>query len=295
MGNPLCTMQRASLIYFAVSIAQICSAVELPHPGNPTANPASIVTLGSARFTILTPALIRLEWGNSLSANSQSTIVWNRNLSVPLFNVSWLQSDGSITRSASTAQASAGAAGVTISTDSLVVTYSSDGSQPFSDSNLRIQLLRPSFTSVTSGGQPGVWTPSMHPDFDAGNLGGTFHTLDTVGGWPGLNCTLLDPLHNQGDTIPFYPCVPGLVSKSGWSVLDDSRSPWMTQDWIAPRMDGVCNANATRAACVPGQWNLQDEQSCISAGCCWDYSPPTPVLLNLYYSNTAGSLHGQQL
>jgi len=53
---------------------------------NPVANPASQVTIGSARFTILTPSLIRMEWNEKAAFEDKASLVFiNRNLPVTPF------------------------------------------------------------------------------------------------------------------------------------------------------------------------------------------------------------------
>lgn len=52
---------------------------------DPQPNPDSVVKTELARFTILTPRLIRMEWGQSLNAATFTFI--NRNLEKPQFTV----------------------------------------------------------------------------------------------------------------------------------------------------------------------------------------------------------------
>ena len=116
------------------------------HPYEPTADPAAIVTSGKARFTVLTPSLLRLEYSESATFEDHATLSFvNRKLPVPKF--SWK-------------------AGV-LTTESLVLTYTGG---PFSPTSLKVTPARPSaFTG---------WHFGMASDTDAGNLRGTLRTLD---------------------------------------------------------------------------------------------------------------------
>jgi hypothetical protein len=56
------------------------------HSNNPVANDNAIVQFGNARFTILTPQLVRLEWSPKKRFEDQASfVVINRNLPVPTF------------------------------------------------------------------------------------------------------------------------------------------------------------------------------------------------------------------
>lgn len=77
-----------------------------------------------------------------------------------------------------------------LTTDRLTLSFSSDG-KPFHDGNISVRL------GVAD--QPVTWTPASDP---SGNLGGTTRTLDGVDG----SC----------------PIEPGLVSRDGWAIVDDS-------------------------------------------------------------------------
>ena len=56
---------------------------------NPVADPRAIVTLGNARFTVLTPQLIRMEWAADGKFEDRPSFVFlNRRLAVPKFTSS---------------------------------------------------------------------------------------------------------------------------------------------------------------------------------------------------------------
>lgn len=35
-------------------------------------------------------------------------------------------------------------------------------------------------------------------------------------------------------------CAFGLISRSGWAIFDDSRSPILVDDWVHPQLHGTC-------------------------------------------------------
>lgn len=75
----------------------------------------------------------------------------------------------------------------------------------FSASNLVIRVCRP-------GRPPAAWRPG---DTNRGNLGGTLRTLDGARGPVRLD--------------------DGLLSRDGWYLIDDTRTPVFTPDWIEAR------------------------------------------------------------
>ena len=53
---------------------------------NPQASPEAVVTSGRARFTVLTPQMIRIQWSTRQNFEDRATFaVVNRNLPVPSF------------------------------------------------------------------------------------------------------------------------------------------------------------------------------------------------------------------
>jgi alpha-glucosidase (family GH31 glycosyl hydrolase) len=92
---------------------------------------------------------------------------------------------------------------VDIDTGEIHLTYQEDG-RPFSSGNLRVEIKKG--TEIVS------WSPGAPT---TQNLGGTINTLDWV-------------------TEP-VPLGDGLLSRDGWYLLDDSRSPLFVDDWIQAR------------------------------------------------------------
>ena len=101
------------------------------------------------------------------------------------------------------AQITQSAAGVTIDTGVIRLTYAPDA-QPFSPASLHADIRR--------GTQMVNWTPGAP---NPGNLGGTIRTLDGADGPEDLG--------------------QGLLSRDGWFLLDDSQTPLLTQTWVQAR------------------------------------------------------------
>lgn len=71
---------------------------------------------------------------------------------------------------------------------------------------------------------PVRWVPGL---VDSGNLLGTIRSLDGIYGSINLNCTLIanKTVNNEG-----LHCAWGLVSRSGWSLIDDTSGPYLDPD-----------------------------------------------------------------
>jgi alpha-glucosidase len=151
---------------------------------SPIADPKAIVTVGKARFTVLTPQLIRMEWAADGKFEDHASFVFiNRRLPVPKF-------ESEVTKSGQVQQ-------LRIKTAALTLTYSPSGDSKLTPDNLTIQL--------TVDGKQVTWHPGIS---DPDNLQGTTRTLDGARG---------------GQTRE--PIEPGLVSRAGWALVDDSTRP----------------------------------------------------------------------
>jgi alpha-glucosidase len=163
--------------------------------GDPVADDEAIVRSGRARFTVLTPRMIRMEWSpDGVFEDRASLVFGNRRL--PPAGFFSVESDGWLD----------------IGTERFTLRYRV-GSGPFTAENLSIRFRTPDGESV--------WRPGRR---DEGNLGGTLRTLDEVFGGVSLS--------------------PGVLSREGWTWIDDSRTPVLgaaeggKATWIAPR-DGT--------------------------------------------------------
>ena len=123
------------------------------YAANPKADDKAVVTAGNARFTVLTPEMIRIEYSPKGIFEDKATFaVINRELPVPKFSKK--ESGGFLT----------------ITTDRLSLRYRL-GSDPM------LEPASPANLSITMklNGKPVVWYPGLD---DPANLRGTYRTLD---------------------------------------------------------------------------------------------------------------------
>jgi alpha-glucosidase len=168
--------------------------------------------LGHARFTVLTPRLVRLEWAADQVFEDRPTLaVLERHPAAAA---------GQATRTGDT---------LVLRTSALTLTYREDG-KPFHRGNLSI--------TFEMNGKPVTWHPGQH---DRGNLGGTCRTLDCTEGDCRGDWIEKAPgqwgLGNQRTPIDLGH---GFISRSGWAVVDDSRNIVLdgTEPWVTPRPAG---------------------------------------------------------
>ena len=147
---------------------------------NPVADPQAVVREGNARFTILTPEMIRIQYSNKGQFEDRATFaVVNRHLPVPSFSTE--KKDGYLY----------------IKTQALTLKYRLGGK--ISSATPTDEVLSISFGM---NGKDVLWYPGKD---DALNLKGTTRTLD---GQIGDNKR--QELEN------------GLLSRAGWSIIDES-------------------------------------------------------------------------
>jgi len=155
----------ATLVFSLTLLAQtpyrIPPPSERPAPEasySATANPQAVVIFGHARFTVLTPQLIRMEWAADGQFEDHPSFVFlNRRLPVPQF------------------KATRKRGGLTIETGALRLHYAPRGDGKFDPKNLAIALT----DFHAEGSAPIVWHPGLA---DTGNLEGTTRTLDGARG-----------------------------------------------------------------------------------------------------------------
>ncbi len=155
---------------------------------DPVADPGAVVVMGKARFTVLTPELIRMEWASDGRFEDHASFVFlNRRLPLVPFDRSELEHGHKLV----------------LKTSALTLTYTPGAGQRshqdgrFTPENLAIDL--------TVGGQAVKWHPGLSDDQ---NLMGTTRTLDGAVGEKTKE-----------------PIEEGLISRSGWAVVDDSSRP----------------------------------------------------------------------
>ena len=173
-------------------------------------HPDAIRVFHHARFTVLTDRMIRMEYAaDGVFEDLLTLTVSNRSLEPVPFR--------------QTVKGNT----LTLKTKSLTLVYTETG-RPFSRSNLAVTLKL--------NGREVTWFPGK---VDKQNLKGTAKTLDEVNGgmqrrWiprgdkdpakPVLDTRADGEIVWQGELEPLKLC-DGLISRSGWAVVDDSTSP----------------------------------------------------------------------
>jgi alpha-glucosidase len=158
--------------------------------GEPAAHPEAMVREGNARFTVLTPRLLRMEWSAVGAFEDRSTFAFPTRSADPTpFDV----------------RRSAG--WLAVDTGPLLLRYNAAQGR-FGDDSLSV--------SLDLNGERAQWCPGL---VDPWNLRGTRRTVDRCAGDASLG--------------------PGIVSRSGWALHDDSTSVVFDDHdgWVAPRPD----------------------------------------------------------
>jgi alpha-glucosidase len=191
---------------FAASMAFCLALCSFAQSGafHPVASPEAQVVCGKARFTVLTPRLVRMEWAADSQFEDRATLgIVNRNLQVPEFEVKKSKSK------------------VVIRTSDMTLTYS--GQDKFSAENLSV-AFRMDDPKAKKGVRTVVWTPGAD---ESGNLLSTARTLDKCDG-----------------TKTLEPYDKGVLSRDGWAVIDESdRHVFVPVDsdwkyWVECRPEG---------------------------------------------------------
>lgn len=204
----------ARLAPLTIAITLLLAAALSPGLDSATAATPTEIRDGPARFQVLSPTLIRLEYAADGAFEDRPT------LTVP------------IRRTGSTKVSTRVRKGVReIRTGRLVLRYTI-GSGPFSADNLRLKITSPTSRSQARPefpppppappSTPPPFAPPPNPDPDPapvtkGNLGGWYRGLDSQSGPVELH--------------------DGLLSTEGWYLLDDTTSPLLIDQgrWYAER------------------------------------------------------------
>lgn len=166
-----------------------------PEHLNPATSAQSLVTFGSARFTILSPAMLRMEYAADGNFEDRATLaVLNRRLPVPAFSVK------------------KGRSTLAIRTSRLIVTYKETG-KGFSSANLKIKFRK-----------NGAWSSWRFGQKDRKNLGGTVRTLDGAIGHEFWLWKQNEQGHWSPDRKVPIDLGQGFISQNGWAVIDDSAN-----------------------------------------------------------------------
>ena len=184
--------------------------------GNPTlglANPESIVRGDGWRFTVLTERMIRMEYSaKNEFVDKQTQIVVDRRFPVPKFTVNETE------------------AKLEIVTEYLIVTYDK---KEFSGNGLTVQMLGNPYLRKT-----GIWFYGDQDFLKMGNLKGTTETLDNAVGDMYYRDSL-DESKPWGEPDKPIELCDGILSKNGFSVIDDSASLVFDDDgWVHPAPQG---------------------------------------------------------
>jgi alpha-glucosidase (family GH31 glycosyl hydrolase) len=171
------------------------------------------VIAGDARLEFLTPALVRLEYSpDKRFVDAPTAVVQQREW--PKVQVQTSQTDGWLMAK----------------TSAMTVRYRLQ-SGAFTAQNLEI-------TWNDGQGRTRKWHPGDH---DLLNLGGLPYSLDHVSeeNLPVGRSDTLTPINDTipGIEIPLLEATPGLLSRSGYALIDDSRTPVWNKEhtWIEPR------------------------------------------------------------
>src|SRR5579862_1228980 len=175
---------------------------------NPVADPKAIVILDKARFTVLTPQLIRMEWDADGQFEDHASFVFiNRRLPVPPYTKTVTDNGTKLT----------------IKTSALTLNYTDSGGGQFTSNNLTV--------SLTVDGKLTTWKPGA---IDLQNLKGTTRTLDGA-----LGDKTKEPIGNgfisrSGWAVEEDTGRP-LFDSADFSFRQGEKSPW---PWVIERPAG---------------------------------------------------------
>ena len=179
---------------------------------HPVCNKESVIQGEKYRITVLTSSLVRLEYSEQGKFEDRATqSVLNRDFPVPQFKVIDTEEE------------------LSVYTENIEIHYNR---KAFAANGLQIKV----------NNMGGGWENTWHFGEEPGDLGGTARTLDMTDGPRTLN----PMLYRKGET-PLedkisgkIPMEHGVISKCGFSVIDDSHSMVLTEDgWIAPREQDI--------------------------------------------------------
>ena len=197
-----------------IAAAFICASAFAQEDFHPVAQAKAQVFAGNARFTVLTPRLIRMEWAEDGVFEDRASLgIVNRDLPVPDFKV---KKSG---------------ARVTVTTSALTLTYKGPGKFDAQNLSVTFTMTGPADKKGRPRTVKKTWTPGMD---DSGNLLGTARTLD---GFDFVD----KKASGQYTKEPFDK---GVVSRDGWAIIDESaRHLYEKVDtdwkyWVAERPEG---------------------------------------------------------
>ena len=180
-------------------------------PSQPVCPKESVIQGDNFRITMLTEALVRLEYSrDGVFEDRPTQSVLNRDFPTPDFRVVDGEELG-------------------IYTSRLEIHYNR---KPFAANGLTIKV----------NGEKGGWGATWHFGEEPEDLGGTARTLDMCDGPMVINARGYGD-HKEPGEEPYTGKLPmehGLISRRSFSLFDDSHSMVLTEDgWIEPRREGV--------------------------------------------------------
>jgi alpha-glucosidase (family GH31 glycosyl hydrolase) len=190
---------------FLCATATLNSPLTFALPSDPKASSSSTVEFGPARFTVLSPQLIRMEYSAQHHFEDRASLTFiNRRLPSPKFTQKIIKNT------------------LRIKTNEVELWYLNDGA-PFNENNLHLDLGLDNFndSKIKNNNKKVRWQPHQ---VDKGNLKGTLPTLDQAKGWS-FEANLEQ----------------GILSRGGWALIDDSNSPLFDGNpdwnWVTTRTD----------------------------------------------------------
>jgi alpha-glucosidase (family GH31 glycosyl hydrolase) len=198
---------RRITIWLLIALFSVCLGSCAETLSKPT------ITTGDARFEFLTPSLVRMEYSpDGTFVDAPTAVVQKRDW--PAVQVYTTQKDGWLIAK----------------TSAMTLSYRLH-SGPFTADNLKVSW------NLSNGSQHD-WHPG---DVDTQNLGGLTYSLDHVGkdNLPEGKMDLESPVNDiiPGIELSLGTAKPGLLSRSGYALIDDSQTPvWNARtNWIEPR------------------------------------------------------------
>jgi alpha-glucosidase (family GH31 glycosyl hydrolase) len=181
---------------------------------NAAADPRAVVQGEKYRITVLTDRMARLEYSpNGEFIDQETQTVLNRKFPVPKYRV---DDKGS---------------SIDVITNNLIITY--EKNQAFSNTTLSIQMIGNPYLRKSS-----TWFYGDQGLESLGNLKGTASTLDNAVGDEYYRDSQ-DETKVWGEPDAPVELCEGLMSKNGFSVIDDSKSlVFDTDGWVHPAPEG---------------------------------------------------------
>ena len=244
--TPLTVRLRLLLLAFT---GLLCSSSLSSAAMQPKADPRAIVQVGNARFTVLTPHVLRLEYSAARQWQDAATFAINfRMQPVPPFKVT------------------TNATHTVLTTSALTLEYLTAATHSFNPNSIRVTLAQP------IQGRSVSWNASNHQELLNGRLPGTFTSLDQTSG---VKDVQLDCQYNEDGG---RECTYGVISRGGYAVIDDTHAPTFDADPVWPWVNTTTHFEAPSATqCTVDPALKRDcsntptiqEDTCVLRGCCW--------------------------